>query len=274
MIGKIVMLCGCLWGSMALATEAKSLRFTVAPSQVDPLQLAVAQMPLLEAVTTLAKTTGVTVHYANLADKVVSKTCVASSVKQLFECLLDNEADMAFRYGQTALADGKPWLAEMWVLGTALAGGSAGSNTEAAKLKSDTGQSGDPLQQILAGLDVNKLLADAQSQDPTSRADAIAALAMLDKAQNPLVRKTLQTALADKVASVRAQAVFGLGKYPDTEALAGLESALQDNDVSVRLMVVDAADAHPELLQMALDDSDTTVRSYAANKLENLAQSN
>lgn len=269
-IGKILAACACFLASTVLAADTKTFGFKF--TQAQQLQLAVVQMPLLDAVSTLAKTTGITVHYAGLANKPISKTCAEVSIKRLFECLLDNEADLVFRYEEGAVTDGKPWLAELWVWGFSPSDGQGGFGLGLAKPTPGERMPPDPRQQLLAGLDVNKLLADAKSQDPSIRTDALAALALLAQTHNPQVRKTLQSALSDGVPEVRAQAVFGLAHYDDAGALAGLESALQDDDVSVRLMVVDGADAHPALLQMALADSDENVRAYAANKLDSLVQ--
>lgn len=232
------------------------------------LHWAVAGKPLAEAVASLAKTTGVAVHYANLATTPVTQSCSGDTAKQLFECLLAAKADWVFRYQETA---GKPWLAELWVWGSAVADGQSGSALPVPQPPAADGAE-NPLQQLLAGLDVGQLLQDAKSPDAANRSKAVSALALLAQNGNPAVRQALQAALADRVAAVRAQAVFGLGKYEDGQALRALETALQDDDVSVRLMAVEAAAVHPAVLQLALDDSDGTVRTYAANKLENLAQ--
>ena len=110
------------------------------------------------------------------------------------------------------------------------------------------------------------------SNDPAERADALALLVIKGRAGDADIRKALETALTDKDANVRAQALSSLARREGDGAAAQLQAALQDSDVSVRLMAVDSAGNNPALLQQAVTDRDETVRTLATMKLEALVK--
>ena len=85
-----------------------------------------------------------------------------------------------------------------------------------------------------------------------------------------LRERRVSEGLQDPNPQVRVQAVYGLARYDPQRALA---IGLADTDSSVRLMAVENAGISPtdqSLLQNALADSDETVRTLAALKLDAL----
>ncbi len=264
----ILAICGCVLASTLTLADGKPAGFALTQANAQQMKLEVTQTPLPKALEGIAQTAGITLHYSGLSGKPVNAVCVGQSAKQILECLLDKKANLVFRYGQEkAMAHGNV-LVEAWVLGSDTGQGGAG-DVVTVKPPVDTGDH--PQARTPDGSDMGHLLDMAQADDPERRAEAIATLALQRQASDPAIRNALETALTDKSAEVRAQAVSALAKYGDADAAAGLAAALQDNDVSVRLMVVDSADGHPALLEQALNDSDETVRTYASTKLEALA---
>lgn len=267
---KLSVFTGFIWVSSVMAATKPLIHFE--NDQVEAMNLEVVQKPLPDVLELIAKKANITVHFSGLPETPISATCTADNTKQILECLLDKRADLVFRYGQSA-TDANNRLAEVWILGTSN-GNAKGLTKEkviTVSTKVDTKNS-NPLLQQFDENGINTLLAMAQANDPEDRRNAIATLALQDQTKNILVRNTLTKALTDKSAEVRAQAVFALAKFDDSNVSADLESALQDNDVSVRLMVVDSADNHPSLLKLALNDSDESVRAAAGYKLETLAE--
>lgn len=270
-MNKILAICGGLLASSLVSANDNAINFHVSQAMPPHFELAVAHKPLTEVLKAIADTTGIVIHIADEPQNSVTATCDVADAKQLFDCLLEAKADLVFRYGQVSpTAKRAQVLEEVWVVRTY---GDTDSHDGIQILPPVAEQKPDssPMMQMLAAIDTGKLLTQAQANDPESRANAIATLAVQPIKNDPAIRKTVAAALADQSAEVRAQAVFALAKYDDAEAADGLATALQDSDVSVRLMVVDSADNHQALLQQALDDSDEAVRAAAASKLETLA---
>ena len=90
----------------------------------------------------------------------------------------------------------------------------------------------------------------------------------------PTVKAALEQALTDQDANVRAQAISSLAHREGSGAAAAIQEALHDSAVDVRMMAVDGITDDIALLQQAINDSDETVRSLAAIKLEELTQGN
>ena len=93
----------------------------------------------------------------------------------------------------------------------------------------------------------------------------------MGKAGDASVRTVLEEALADNYANVRAQAISSLARSEGDDATAALQVALNDSDASVRLMAVDSMGNNTALLQQALTDNDATVRELAKIRLESLS---
>ncbi len=237
------------------------------------LQLEVRQMPLAQVLDAIAQKTRVTIHYSVLPEGLVTATCVGTKLKQVLECLLDRKADLIVR--NSAKTDSKGQLAEAWILGSRLYGGTAKSDCPIS-----TGQMENPGSLTLrqneqdtdAELDrTDELLKTAQSKNSIDRADAIGALLADGREGDPNVKAALEQALTDQDANV-SQAISSLSHREGSGAAAAIQQALQDSAVDVRLMAVDGITDDVALLQQAINDSDETVRSLAAVKLGQLTQ--
>ncbi len=221
------------------------------------VQLEAHQQPLTQILKKITDTTGIPIHYSVLPQKLITATCVGTTVRQILECLFDKRADLIFRYAKNVSPNR---LEEVWVLGTNFG---AEEKCTTADIRTHN-----PVTNIRAEDGVNKLLKLAKSHDSMQRADAVARLAAEGQTHERSINHALVSALSDKNAEVRAQAVSGLANRDSSDAQAALQNALQDDNASVRLMAVDRAGDNIALLQQALGDNDETVRTYAATKLE------
>ena len=260
----------CLLSLMPTIVSAgeEAVRVILTQDAGAELQLEARQLPLPQILKKITEETGVPIHYSVLPKELVTATCVGTTVKQVLECLFDKKADLIFRYAKNASKNvslKRP--AEVWVMGTNFGAEEACTTAGMQTRNPVTGmqaQAGDTK-------GVDKLLEQVKTQDPEQRADAVALLAAEGQTDDANVNSALVSALSDKNADVRAQAVFGLARRESGDAPAALQNAMQDGDVSVRLMAVGNAGDNAALLQQALGDSDETVRAYAATKLEELS---
>jgi hypothetical protein len=244
-------------------------------------QLEVRQMPMAQVIDMVVRKTHVPIHYSVLPEGLVTATCVGSSIKQILECLFDRKADIIVRSseGSTVANKSEGEIAEAWVLGSKLAEASFGSgycvaNTTAEhseeKLSLNVGQSSLSKD---TELDLtSELLKSAQSNKPAERQEAIGALMTVGNNDDPAIKATLEKALTDQNAKVRAQAISSLASREGNGAAGAIQEALHDASVDVRLMAVDAITNDIPLLQQAVNDSDETVRTLATMKLGDLTQ--
>lgn len=258
-------------------SEKQSVRITLNGGKQDKkIVLEASQAPLARVFGEITRSTGMRIHYPGSQQALVTRTCTGETAKRVMQCLLGSDADLMFRYSGNLSA----WPAEAWVLG---------SNFDAVDASASSGQSnpgpdnsagakGEPSNDAetdaAAPEEIAKWLELTGSENPEQRASALSHLTASGSADATVYRNLLERALSDEDAEVRAQAVYGLAKHGGAETPAMLQSALHDGDASVRLMAVDSmgTDAeHIELLREALTDSDETVRTLAALKLEPLA---
>jgi hypothetical protein len=289
--GKFWATCSLLLiSSLALADggidgkEKGKIEVTLGGNSREAIRLEARQAPLRQVVDEIAGKTGTRVHYSALPDQRVTATCSGTTAQQILQCLLGPEADLMSRY-PSGLPQGDPreQSAEIWVLE---------SSFEDRPFSTDPQDSGQgaaaDIQKKEAGRhqtnsaqsepeEIGKLVEMAAGKDPAQRAKAIARLATDERTDEATFRNTLENALLDENAEVRAQAVYGLARHGGAGTLAMLQAALHDSDADVRLMAVDSAGTDAEglaLLREALADSDETVRTFAALKLEPPADSN
>lgn len=114
----------------------------------------------------------------------------------------------------------------------------------------------------------------AASNNPEQRISALSRLAEKSPIDAVVVQKILQKAILDKNANVRGQAVYAIAQQACADFPILLEQALNDSELSVRLMAVDSFGADEEsvnLLEQALNDDEEAVRELAALKLESLS---
>lgn len=118
-----------------------------------------------------------------------------------------------------------------------------------------------------------KLMNLASSNNPLDRLSALSQLAGKASVDANAVQKILQAALRDPDSNIRAQAVYALAQQNCADVPLILEQALQDSELSVRLMAVDSLHADgTSLLEQALNDEEEAVRELAAMKLETLSK--
>ena len=278
----IVLLMGFAGITLAQTPEVPGKALTdlvVTDDKGSELQLEVRQMPFAQALDSIARQIHVPIHYSVLPEGMVTATCVGTTLKQVLECLLDRKADLIVRYSRSpTLVDGNGQVAEAWILGSRLdgypanradcaatAGQAGGASLLLKKKDQDTEAESDR---------TDDLLKMTQSKNATERADAIGALLAGGRKGDPEVKAALLEALTDKDANVRAQAISTLAHREGSGAAAAIQEALHDSAVDVRMMAVDGITDDTALLQQAINDSDETVRSLAAIKLEELTQGN
>ena len=271
-------LCLLLSGSGIAGADEQSIRVSRAENTGSELRLEVRQAPLKQVLDKIAGDTGLLIHYSVLPEGLITATCVGTTLKQVMECLLDRKADLVFRYPR-GLSRGVSQIQpkEVWVLRTKSepppqAANSSVYNTMVTQqpvMQMTSGAQTDT--ELAAAGQTNALIERAKSKNPKDRADAISSLMNEGKAGDAAVRKVLEEALLDKDANVRAQAISSLTHREGDNATAELQVALHDSDASVRLMAVGRIGNNAALLQEALTDSDATVRELAAMKLESLS---
>jgi hypothetical protein len=240
----------------------------------EPLRLEAKRASLARVLDEIAAKAGVRVHHAVLPDELVSVTCAEPTVKEVVECLLGPDANVILRSpsgASKAVRPGQP--DELWVLGRRSGGGRADAG--AGEVPEARPRRATPIPPELVPNDEEtaRLAALATAEDPEERVSALSRLAALGRAENALVWKALEAAFSDEDPDVRAQAVHGLSRLGGPAAAAMLQEALHDSEQAVRLMAVSRAGTDAggvTLLKDALADSDETVSSFAAMKLERL----
>ncbi|KJV06336.1 HEAT repeat domain-containing protein [Methylocucumis oryzae] len=217
-------------------------------------QLTAKSQPIAKVLTDAAKIAQVTIHYLGSENNEISVSCHATSVQRFLQCVLKPGANSVFRYG---LFEQSLVLSEVWVY-------SVGSGSFSALDEQVTPHDDNAAQLVDAALSAEHVML---------RESAMAELADSDILEQSRKTQVLLVGLSDKSSSVRAQALAGLVKQPGYDTDSELNAALSDKAVDVRLMAVDQASTNRALLQKALQDTDATVRQYAAYKLSELVQS-
>lgn len=258
--------------SIAQSAEIEQWVVKANPSVNTALQVEAKLADLVKLLDEIALKTGIKLHYSVLPKVPVTATCVGATARQVLECLLGGNVDMAFRYPENKVAASGQQVnpEEVWILGSSLHGPDNAGNGCAAVSSKLAGENGNtdnvsPTQQLLR---------QANAKSVNDRADAIANLAVDEGSENDVsVRTALEKALSDKSAQVRAQAINALAFREGETAVSGqLQQALQDSDAGVRMMAVDNIESDTALLQQALQDKDAGVRDLAQLKLDVLSK--
>jgi len=261
-----------------LSTEGR-VEWIISDDKGSELLLEVRQMPLQRVLSTITAKTGVPIHYSVVPEGLVTATCAGTTLKQVMECLLARKADLIVRYhkpsSQTQAKDSdKNQPVEMWVLGSQFSDTANCSGSTLSQQPINNSPVKSPESQADAAVveqdQTDDLLKSARSKDAATRADAIGALMSGGRVDDAKVKATLEEALNDPNANVRAQAVSSLAHREGSAATAALQEALHDADAGVRLMAVDGTGNNVALLQQAVNDDDETVRNLAISKLEEL----
>ena len=111
----------------------------------------------------------------------------------------------------------------------------------------------------------------ARSEQPPRRLQALSLLHQTGQADELTVLSVLEEALADHDVTVKSYAIQALAERGGADAIEALRQALHDPDVAMKKVIIEkvvqTAQGHA-LLQEALSDEDTTIRSLAAFWLE------
>jgi hypothetical protein len=185
-------------------------------------------------------------------------------VVALLQCVFNGSANIVSRKAASQAA--KAAKDEIWVMSSSMAGANTvvSASCQNALANATASESNDRAEQWL------KL---AVAKDTEQRAQAIAELTHADMAYDAKVRGVLQNALSDKQPKVRARAIAALaGREGEMAAAEQLRKALQDSSSDVRLSAIDMIEKDESLLQLAVQNSDQSVREMAQLKLELLTQ--
>lgn len=110
-----------------------------------------------------------------------------------------------------------------------------------------------------------------RSEQSPRRLQALSLLHQTDQADELTVLSALEEALADHEVMVKSYAIQALAERGGADALEVLRQALRDPDIAMKKIIIEkvaqTAQGH-SLLQEALSDDDTTIRSLAAFWLE------
>jgi hypothetical protein len=244
------------------------------------LQLEVKQVSLDKVLKLVSTKTGIPIHYSVLPEGLMTATCVGKGLKPVLECLLDHKADVIVRYKSqpkkgTIETDA---IAEAWVLGAKLEALPANALCQQDGNNGNINFSGDKQTKnsdkalLTKPSQSDYLLKIVEDGSPEDRAQAIGDLLMIGAHDDPKVKEMLEQAVHDQDENIRAQAISTLTHREDYSEHAPeiIREALQDPSVDVRLMAVDGIGDDASLLELAVDDPDETVRSFATTKLDEL----
>jgi hypothetical protein len=257
--------------SIAKATSESFIDLVETEHKGRDLQLEVRRMPFVEVFGIISSKTNIPIHYSVLPEGLVTATCLGSNLKQILECLLDRKSDFIVRYHSTSgKVDINGQAAEVWILGSRIESTSSDKVdfTATAEKNAPTSKQN---QQDAEPDQTDYLLKMALSDNPADKADAIGALKALGLKGDPRVKAVLEQALSDKDSRVRAQAIWSYASREGSSADWAIQEALQDSNVDVRILAVDAITDNIDLLKQAINDSDEFVRSSATLKLKELS---
>ena len=233
------------------------------------ITLKVTRASWTDVLAEFARKTEVRVHYAAAAPGVVTASCIGMTIARALECLLGDDTALVLRYPpERSGARPDPLPTEVWVLGQP---GTDGERNRMAT-QSPSPRAGSAHEAATTGQDDFAMIMEMMaSGDPDTRERALGRLAVSGNHTDPAAQAVFRAALGDADGSVRAQAVYALARGGGPQSVHVLRDALQDDDVSVRLMAVDSAGADEPgtaVLHEALADEDETVRVAAAIKLK------
>ncbi len=256
---------GCLWASTDGGTNC-SQALQVSRSGRE-IRIVAEQAPLGQVLEQIAAQMAVRVHNSLLPQPRISAVCSGETVEQMVSCLFGPSGNFVLRRAANGGSSGQ--AADLWVLSASVA--EASERPGQRDSCSEVGTSIVAAAKQPEPWGTERLLDLATAEDPVRREQGLSRLAAEGSGDDVRVRQTLQNALSDPDASVRAQAVAGLARQGGEDVASVLQQALHDGDASVRLMAVDNAGIDAEglaLLQQALNDGDETVRALAAMKLD------
>ncbi|WP_404356794.1 HEAT repeat domain-containing protein [Methylotuvimicrobium sp. KM1] len=283
---KRISLSALLFATMATASggnKTMQASFVIRQSAIPEAEwlLEAEQADLHGLLRSLSERSAIKIHYAALPTVKVDATCIGPTVVRILRCLLGAEANMLFHYAESVGDDANKQEREpkeIWIIASSLSPPPIASARPSDCRSSEAKGISRPVEGLDNALsveqDVDSLLRQVDSEDPEKRMNALAGLARLGKTDSPEVYDAVARSISDTDARVRGQAVYALSQIEnDPNALNDyLQQALQDAELGVRLMTIDAIEPDSALLQQALQDTDSSVRDYAASKLQAIMQ--
>lgn len=229
------------WGYCQATTVDSASSFSLRQTASHTLELRVEHLSLAEVLERMAQYPGFRWHGLEMSRTPVSVSCSEADWAALLNCLLAGRYSYLIHQGE----------------------GEAGSISDVWLLKSVADVSRSPATPDALG-------------DQRKRARHLARLIADESADSDRVMDHLLAGMRDESPLVRAQAVFGLSQREPEQATWALARGIDDGDASVRLAAVEnAGHSIPDesLLRTALTDEDESVRTLAALKLEEMADS-
>ncbi|HBA67458.1 MAG TPA: hypothetical protein DCZ48_15050 [Methylococcaceae bacterium] len=239
---------------------------------------------LHQLIDTLAERSGVTIHYDAVLPKLVNVDCKGDDVFAILQCIVGEEVSWMFRYSDAKgkadeLKNQDP--SEIWILATE---GVKGAEQYASVNTSDCQAGADSILPEArqanhednnfhdSARDVEEQVKRLNADEPERRVEALASLARLGETEEPYIRDLVDQSLLDSDPAVRAQAIYALSQIEKDASLVSvrIQQALDDPDIGVRLMAIDAIDSNRVMLEHAAQNQDAMVSGYAKEKLEAL----
>ncbi len=202
----------------------------------------------------LSKQTGVVIHSAFASSDKLDVSC-AGKLQQVLQCIIGASSNIVFRYNDPAeLKSTHDYIVEAWLLAPNTDDVDHSGNT--SKVVDTPDYRGDRTDRLLT-----------EAKNPLHKVDAIERLAIEGQKEDVRVINALKDALLDKNPTIRAQAIFGLGRMGADDLDKLLEQAMSDASVDVRLRALEVSERDSPLVKQALNDANSSVREFAAIKL-------
>jgi len=272
--------CGLAYAKITDKTSSNAIvNMVISNNKGSELQLEVRQMPLAEALDTIARKANVIIHYSVLPEGLITATCVGSELKQILECLLDKKADIIVRNSNaSSKINNKAEGAEAWILGTRLSSSPTAGNCVATSTDTNSpsllriNEENSHQISTLENDKIDEILKRAESKNPNQQIEAIRDLLTIGRKGDPSIKTALDKALIDQNENVRAQAISTLSHLEGSSSHGAIQEAINDASANVRMKAVDGTNDIPTL-QQAINDSNESIRSLASAKLELLTES-
>ena len=249
------------------APIAPFIQISLSEQKDTALRLEARTAPLDQILKEIATKTGVVIHYSVLPEAPVSATCVGANAGQIMDCLAAKQIGLVEHKAQ----GNKP--AEYWLLGSSVGSCQAKSIapiklSKELKTPEQEPLNAEPSQQEIE--QTERWLIEAKSKDPSERGMALTNLGLAGLKEDPKVNETLRSATKDKDPNVRIQAITGLMQREGSSVEPEIVDALKDINADVKMAVISNLN-DPDLLEIALSDSDPVIRDLAASKIETIS---
>jgi HEAT repeats len=250
-----------------------SIQITLTEQKDSAIRLEARQAPLGQILKEIATKTGTIIHYSVLPETPVTATCVGADIAQVMDCLAAKQIGLV---GHKAQKDkpAEFWLLGSSVgscKALMISMPSMIKNATPLSPKNDETTQTDPTPRLSKQEQSDLLLGQLRSAETSEKkAEILANIGADGLIKDANVRKAIDDAILDADPNVRAQAVSALANLDKDNAKEVLSNALHDADSSVRMMAIDQSDDDAEILKQALADTDESVRNYATAKLEEI----